>query len=91
MCETNSNLSSSAEIQVGESLLGSVDLKFSPVYEKKGQTCSQGQGEAGAVSGKGFLDSGLCAEVLASSGGVSGDGRSAAEPHGRCVRSPERT
>lgn len=71
MCENNSNLSSSAEIQEGKSLLGSVDLKFSPVYEKNGQPCSQGQSEAGAVSGKGFLDSGLCVEVLASSGDVT--------------------
>lgn len=31
MCENNSNLSSSAEIQGGKSLLGSTDLKFSPV------------------------------------------------------------
>lgn len=58
MCENNSNLSSSAEIQGGKSLLGSVDLKFSPVYNKNGQPCSQGQGEVGAVSGKGFL--GFC-------------------------------
>lgn len=60
MCENNSNLSSSAEIQGGKSLMGSTDLKFSPVH-KSGQPCSQGQEEVDAVSGKEFVDLCLCA------------------------------
>jgi len=86
MCESNGNLSRSAEIQGGKSLLGSTDFKFRPVHKKNGQALFPGTGRRRCRLTEGVLGrASLCVEVPACSGEISSDGRGAAEPLGRCL------